>query len=112
MRLMEVYARLGHWKEFFEIFRMAPNQGKSQSANVYAFMFGSVAQTGYQKSCVAVLRIWVPNLELESPAVELGGDVGEAVRACLRVADPFVEQDAIDSPESNGEWVELWRRIQ
>ena len=110
MRLMDLYARLGHWKEFFEVFRMAPNQGQLQSANVYAFMFGSVAQTGYQKSCMAVLRTWIPDLESEMPAVELDGEVGEAVRACLRIADPFVEQDAIDSSETPNEWLSLWKR--
>ncbi|PVH82118.1 hypothetical protein DL98DRAFT_457074 [Cadophora sp. DSE1049] len=112
MRLMELYARLGHWKEFFEIFRMAPNQGQLQSANVYAFMFGCVAQTGYQKSCMAVLRTWIPDLESEMPAVELDGEVGEAVRACLRIADPFVEQDALDSSEMPSEWLSLWKRIK
>ncbi|KAH9220236.1 hypothetical protein DL95DRAFT_383632 [Leptodontidium sp. 2 PMI_412] len=112
LRLMDLYARLGHWKEFFEIFRMAPNKGKPQSANVYAFMFGSVAQTGYQKSCIAVLRTWIPALELDNPGIELDGDVGEAVRSCLRIADPFVEQDAIDSPEMNGEWLALWKRLE
>ncbi|KAH7355060.1 hypothetical protein BKA65DRAFT_497572 [Rhexocercosporidium sp. MPI-PUGE-AT-0058] len=112
MRLMDTYARLGHWKEFFEIFRMAPNKGKPQSANVYAFMFGSVAQTGYQKSCKAVLRAFIPELELESPAIELDGDVGEAIRACLRIADPFVEQHATDPPEINSEWLALWKRLE
>lgn len=74
-------------------------------------MFGSVAQTGYQKSCMAVLRTWIPDLEAEKPAIELDGDVGEAIRACLRIADPFSEQDAVDSPDMKGEWLSLWRRI-
>ncbi|KAK0119734.1 ATPase synthesis protein 25 mitochondrial [Cadophora gregata] len=110
MRLMDLYARLGNWKEFFEIFRMASNQGQLQSATVYAFMFGSVARTDYQKSCMAVLRTWIP--DLESAKVELDGELGEAVKACLRVADPFVEQDFIDFSEKPSEWLSLWKRIK
>lgn len=111
MRLMALYAASGHWKEFFEIFRMAPRQGKPQSTNVFAFMLRSVAQTGCQKACMAVLRTWIPDLEAERPAIKLEGKVGEAVKACLRVADPDVEQDAIDFPDMEGEWLKVWRRI-
>ncbi|EKD21702.1 uncharacterized protein L3040_004925 [Drepanopeziza brunnea f. sp. 'multigermtubi'] len=111
MRLMDLYARNGHWKAFFEIFRMAPRKGKPQSTNVYAFMFRSVAKTGCQKACLAVLRTWIPDLEAEKPEIKLDGDIGEAVKACLRVSDPTIEQDAIGLPDMKGELLNLWRRV-
>ncbi|PBP25621.1 hypothetical protein BUE80_DR003514 [Diplocarpon rosae] len=111
VRLMDLYARNGHWKQFFEIFRMAPKQGQPQSAILYAFMFGSVAQTCDQKACMAVLRTWIPDLEAEKPAIELDGEVGKAIQACLRISVPSIEQDAIRSPDAKGEWLSLWRRI-
>ncbi|OWP06459.1 hypothetical protein B2J93_9232 [Marssonina coronariae] len=112
MRLMDLYARHGHWKQFFEIFRMAPKQGQPQSANVYAFMFRSVAQKCNQKACMAVLRTWIPDLEAEKPAIKLEGDVGKAIEACLIISDPSLEQDALNSPDARGEWLSLWRRIK
>jgi hypothetical protein len=112
MRLLDLYAKSQHWLEFWDIFRMAPRRGQPQSASMYAFMFGTVAQTGNQKACMNVLRNWAPEMEREQPPVAFEGNVAEAVRACLKVADPYVEQTAVDSPDLNGEWLSLWRQCR
>ncbi|KAE8447686.1 hypothetical protein EG329_010492 [Mollisiaceae sp. DMI_Dod_QoI] len=112
MRLMELYAHRQYWQQFWDIFRMAPRQNKPQTASMYAFMLFHVAQTQNQKACMTVLRTWSVDLLHEEPAIEICGDVSEALKACLLVADPHVERDANDNPEAKGEWISLWRRCQ
>lgn len=112
MRLMTIHARNRYWLEFWDIFRMAPRQGQPNSAAMYAFMFGIVAQTGNQKACMNVLRNWAPEMEREQPPVTFEGDVAEAIKACLKVADPYIEQAIIDSPNAKGEWLSLWQKCR
>jgi hypothetical protein len=111
-RLLELHARHQNWLEFWEIFRMAPRRGKPNSASMYAFMFGTVAQSKHQRGCMNVLRSWVPDMAREDPPVLLEGSVGEAVRECLRVADPYIEHDILNSPDVKGEWLSLWQQIR
>ena len=112
MRLMDIHAKNQYWLEFWDIFKMAPRQGQPNSATMYAFMFGTVAQTGHQKACMNVLRTWAPEIEREQPPVAFEGDVADAIRACLRVADPYIEQAVIDSPDAKGEWLALWQKCR
>jgi len=111
MRLMDQYSRRQHWAEFWEIWRWPFQRGLSQSADMYAFMFDKIAATNHQSACTHVLRDWVSTTQRENPVVKLEGDVAEAIKACLRVADPHVEQDASD-PNFNGEWVTIWRKCE
>lgn len=112
IRLLNIYARNHHWWEFFDVFRMAPRACKPNSPAMYAYMFACVANTGHQRGCMSVLRNWLPDMGREVPPVKLDGDVAEAVKACLRVADPHVEQDAAEIPELKGEWVSIWRQCR
>jgi hypothetical protein len=109
LRLLDLYSRHNHWVEFWDIWRLALRQGQPQSAPLYIFMFGRIAETRHQKACINVLRTWFPDIEREVPAVPLEGRVAQAVKACLLVADPFVERDARD-PRAKGEWISMWRK--
>jgi hypothetical protein len=112
MRLMDIHAKKRHWLEFWDIFRMAPQRGKPNSADIYAFMFGTVAQTGHQRACINVLRTWVPEMEREQPPVAFKGDVAEAIKACLKVVDPYIEQNVLHDLDMNGEWLALWQKCR
>ena len=109
LRLLDLYSRQNHWVEFWDIWRLALRQGQPQTAALYAFMFSRMAETRHQKACISVLRTWLPDIEREVPAVRLEGEVAQAVKACLLVADPFIERDASD-PKTKGEWISMWRR--
>jgi hypothetical protein len=110
LRLLYLYSREHHWLAFWDVWRMAPRRGRPQSPHMYAFMFRRVAETRNQKACMTVLRTWIPHMDFEDPEVLLEGDVAESVKAVLKVADPYVEQDAIKDPEVKGEWIALWER--
>ena len=110
MRLLDLHARNQHWIEFWEVFRMAPRQGHPNSASMYAFMFGSVAQTRNEKACMTVLRNWAPQMEQEQPPVAYEGEVAEAIKACLKIADPYIAETAVESGKTEGEWLRLWRK--
>ncbi|EPE28452.1 ATPase synthesis protein 25 [Glarea lozoyensis ATCC 20868] len=110
LRLMDLYRSQGNWIEFWDIFRMAHRRGRYQSASIYAFMFASVAGTGHQRGCMKALRIWISSMTHESPPVPIEGQVAQAIRACLKVADPSVEEKAKSDSESNDEWVVLWQK--
>jgi hypothetical protein len=110
IQIMDRYARLNHWVEFWELWNMAPRRQQPQSAEMYSFMFISIANTGVEKACMFVLRNWISDMDREIPQVKLEGPVAEAVKACLKVADPLVENDANGNPQARGEWIDLWRR--
>ena len=112
LRLLDHYRRRNNWIEFWDIWRMAPRRGKSQSPNMYAFMFNSVGQHKNQKACMKALRTWVPEMQHEDSPVRMEGQVAAAVRYCVKVASPFVEQDFYNNPDSNDEWVVLWRMCE
>ena len=118
IRLLKLYSRQHAWLEFWDIWRMAPNRGHSQSPKIYASMFNEVAKTNNVKGCMRVLRTWVPEMVAEEYAVSsrdhgqpirYDEEVEKAIQACLRVAEPFVEQDAANT-DVKGEWVDMWRR--
>jgi hypothetical protein len=73
-------------------------------------MFQLVAETNHQKGCMNVLRTWIPEMDTEQPQVRLEGEVLRAVLACLEVADPSMDENMINDPEAQGEWINLWRR--
>jgi len=110
IRLLNLYAKYHHWEAFWNLWRSPHRNGKPISSALYTCMFQRVAETKNQKACIAVLQNWVLSMELEDPVVKLEGDVAEAVKACAKVADPFVEQDANTGPEVKSEWVSLWRK--
>ncbi|TAQ91655.1 hypothetical protein B7494_g49 [Chlorociboria aeruginascens] len=104
MRLLDLYAQHNHWKAFWDVWRSAPQQGQPRSAALYAFMFNCVAKTNNQKACTKVLRSWIPDMDQEVIPVEVEGEVGEAIKACLRVVDQYAEGEAMSNTESVGEW--------
>jgi hypothetical protein len=108
IRLLDLYSSRGHWREFWDVWRMAPRQRKRQSSILYALMFSRVAQAANQKACMNVLRTWIPDMENEDPPVPLEGHVAEAVRECLKMADPFLPERAAKNPDGAGEVISLW----
>ncbi|PQE03769.1 ATPase synthesis 25 mitochondrial protein [Rutstroemia sp. NJR-2017a BBW] len=111
MRLMEMYARNSHWVAFWDLWRMPLRFNYPQSAAMYEFMFRKVAETGHEAACMKALRTWLENIFLEDPEVKLEGDLAEAVKACVLVADPYVQVEAAD-PNKNGEWITVWRQCE
>ena len=109
LQLLDLYSRNQHWFAFWDVWRMSARRGRPQSARMYAFMFRRVAEANNQKKSITALRVWVPEMDRENPKVVMEGDVAEAVKALVRVADPYAEQAAKD-PAARGEWIDLWRR--
>jgi hypothetical protein len=109
LRLLDLYSRQNNWLEFWDVWRIPLRRGQPQTAPLYAFMFNRIASTKHQRACINVLRTWFPDVEREVPAVPLKGEVAQAVKACLLVADPFVERDVSD-PKAKGEWISMWRK--
>ena len=112
LTLMELYAHQRNWAEFWEIWRLAPRHGKARSAEFYASMLVLVAATHHIKGVQTVLRHWIPEMAKETPKVTMKGNVGVAANYCLQVADPNVEEDYANDPNSPAEWVKLRRQIE
>lgn len=106
IRLLDIYSRQRHWREFWETWDMSRRRGNVGSSVMYAFMFSRVAEAKNQKACMNVLRIWPA--EMQSKHVLLEGAVAEAVRACLMVADPMIAKRAAENPDNTGDMVPLW----
>lgn len=110
IRLLDLYASQNYWIGFWEIFRLPPRQGKPRSASLYTCMFQRVADTHNQKACISVLRSWLSEMEREDPVVRLEGDIVDAIKACLKVAEPCVVEEAAN-PGFTGEWANIWRQL-
>ncbi|TVY46926.1 ATPase synthesis protein, mitochondrial [Lachnellula occidentalis] len=108
VRLMDIYSRQLHWREFWEVWSMAPRRGKARTPAMYAFMFSRVAQAKKQKACTNILRVWTAEMQNEKPPVQFEGVVAEAVRVCLMVADPMVAEKAAENPGATGDMISLW----
>ena len=110
IRLLDLYARQHYWREFWDVWRMAPRQRVPQSAALYTLMFDAVAQTKNQRACMTVLRTWVPEMDREEPAIRLEGNLAVAITECVKVADPYVATQFNEDLEVNGKWISLYRR--
>ncbi|TVY81358.1 ATPase synthesis protein [Lachnellula suecica] len=107
LRLMDTYSRLGHWKEFWEIWRFNLRRGLTNNARIYSFMFEKVAQVGNQKACINVVQKIA--LQMGDANVKLhGGPLGRALCACLLIADPLIATKASRTVDSNNELLKLW----
>ena len=109
LRILQMYATTLNWRGFWRYWRGIARQGQPRSVDHYILMFRSVASTMHQAQCMDVLRTWVPEMQIEKPAVGLKGAVAEAVMECVRVAEPDIESAAVERG-GRGEWVRLWRR--
>ncbi|KAF4631908.1 hypothetical protein G7Y89_g6223 [Cudoniella acicularis] len=110
LRLLDLYSRQQNWREFLNIWKMAPRRGKPQSPVMYAFLFAAIAQTNNQKACMNVIRTWAPEMQREDPPVPLEGQVAQSLQECIMVADPFVEENALQDPNAKDEWISWWRK--
>ena len=111
-QLLDCFANAKNWTGYWQCWRGLARRSQSRTAKLYQNLFRHMANTGNQKMCLDALREWIPELERESPPIELQGDeilVYEIAR-CLRIADPRSEQMAAKG-EQLGEWRRLWERL-
>jgi hypothetical protein len=86
LRLLCVFSAHQNWKCFWDIWRSMPYNLRPRSSALYAFMFRTVANTKNIKQAIDALRMWVPEMEREEPAINMSGDVAKAVMHCIDVA--------------------------
>lgn len=108
--VLNIYALKGNWEAFWTHWNGTAGRLLPRSAELYASMFHSVAETKDQIQCTDALRSFVPEMALEQPPVILSGEVAKAVMECLRVVAPDIESKWM-TPDWKGEtrWSELWR---
>ena len=112
VRDLESYAKQNHWYEFWTLWRAIARQGRPRSGAMYTEMFRAIAKSKRRELCEKNLRTWVPAMDEEKPPVKLEGEVAKAVKDCLLVAHPEVEEDAHKGSDATGEWAPLWERCQ
>ncbi|OAA66550.1 hypothetical protein SPI_01126 [Niveomyces insectorum RCEF 264] len=121
MVLLDAYATQNSWTRFWQTWRMPPQHGRARSARLYAFLFRRMAETRHQARCIDALRWAVQEMEHEDPPVRPVGGVSEALKACVRVADPQAEilarnltaaGDAKTAKLANREFVRLLKAVE
>ncbi len=119
VQLMEAYASQEDWVRFWEVWRIPPKFLQPRSPNLYMYMYRRLAATKHQKRCIDGIRACFQEMMNERPPVQPEGEVLEALKACIRVADPQAEQmahqlaitDAGNREQSRREFVALWRSL-
>ncbi len=119
IRLLDAYASQGNWERFWETWRMPPRSLQARSPNLYTYLYQRLAATKHQSRCIDAIRSCFQEMINEEPPVRLEGSVLEALKACIRVADPQAERIArslvVTDDEtrrlSNREFVRMWKSL-
>ncbi|KAJ9138460.1 Atpase synthesis protein [Pleurostoma richardsiae] len=88
MRLMDAYAFQGNWDRFWEVWRIPPRFQMARSPVMYTYVYRRLADTGHQSRCVHAVRSCFWEMLAEDPPVVPQDELLEALRACIKVADP------------------------
>ena len=108
--ILKSFTSSGDWDSHWRYWRGMARRRQSRSPKLYQLMFQQVARTEHQAMCVKALMDWIPEMQLEEPPVSLREHVAEAVKSCLKIADPDVRSQVLDLSNERGQWVRLWRR--
>lgn len=119
LRLLDAYASQGNWDRFWKAWRTPPRFEVARSAQMYSYLFRRFADTQHQSLCVDAVRWCFQEMVNEEPPVQPRGAVLEALKACVRVADPQAEaiaenlvvKDRDSELLANREFVKLLRDI-
>lgn len=91
IRLLAAYAAQDNWERFWEVWRMPPKHLTSRSEEMYVFLWNTIAATNHQRLCREAIRSYFHEMLNESTPVKLTVPIKEALKACIRVADPKAE---------------------
>ena len=111
-QLLASCAQLGHWRGFWNVWHGVARRSLARSAELYRLAFAAVADTGHQSRCLAALRYCVPQMRKENPPVRIEDDLAGAIKSCVLVAEPDIENQAASGTFVEGEFVSLWNRCK
>ncbi|ROT42221.1 hypothetical protein SODALDRAFT_326396 [Sodiomyces alkalinus F11] len=126
LRLLDAYFRRNDSDRFWRLaWRLRPQRAAPRGPVLYEYVLRRAASTANPAWCADALRVCVPEMPNEDPPVRPVGAVWDALRACLRVADPGAEELASatsaavarnpEDPElkrrANGEFVRMYRQL-
>lgn len=119
IRLMDAYAAQDNRERFWEVWRIPPRFQTARSPQMYAYVFRRVADTQHQSWCIDAVRRCFHEMLGEDPPVRPTREVKEALKACLRVADPTAEviaqhivvKDQNSKRAAEQEFVKLFRLL-
>jgi hypothetical protein len=97
LQLMMAYAQRMDWDRFWDVFRSPTRFCQRRSPEQYVLAYRVMTATGDVQMCTDALRWVYPEMVREDPPIWPTGDVYESLKACIRVADPAVE-DMLRSP--------------
>ncbi|TPX14085.1 uncharacterized protein E0L32_000479 [Thyridium curvatum] len=100
LRLLDAYAAQDNWDRFWEVWRMPPRYRKPRSPAMYEYMYRRLASTNHEVRCLNALRDCFEEMLKEEPPVPPVGTVMDAIKECIRVADPKAEALAAQLRES------------
>lgn len=89
--LLDAYASEENWDRFWKTWRIPPRFEVARSPQLYAYVFQRFADTQHQSLCIDAVRWCFQEMVNEEPPVQPRGAVREALKACVRVADPQAE---------------------
>lgn len=127
LRLLDAYFRRNDTDRFWRLaWRLLPQRAAPRGPVLYEYVLRRAASTGNAEWCADALRTCVPEMPHEDPPVRPVGAVWDALRACLRVADPGAEELAAatsaagardpEDPDlrrrANGEFVRMFRQLR
>jgi hypothetical protein len=91
LNLLDAYASQGNWERFWKVWRIPPRFQVARSPQLYAYLFQLFADTQHQSLCIDAVRWCFQEMVNEEPPVLPQGAVLDALKACIRVADPQAE---------------------
>ncbi|KAM0810588.1 putative ATPase synthesis protein 25 [Seiridium cardinale] len=98
IRLMDAYARLRRWDQFWQAWRIPPRYAQPRSEAMYLHVYKLAAATKSHSLCAETIHRCFQEMIMENPPVEPVGAVREAILQCIRTVDPKAEEHADTIP--------------
>ena len=117
-RKLHACADAGNWQGVWDIWHGFARDMRPRPAELYIAILHRIAELGHQAKILEALRVLVPEMDREEPPVQMDRDIAEAVKQCLRVVDPKIEEDAKEMYSEDGpaqdeqELHRLWLRCE
>ena len=120
LRKMHMCAAIANYQGMWDIWHAFAADMRPRPAELYVAVFQHFADLGHQAKNMEALRLLVPEMAREESPVRMDREIADAVRRCISVVDPRVEEDAVSLYEDMGlggmdqmgELQKLWWRCE
>ncbi|KAF2815258.1 uncharacterized protein BDZ99DRAFT_495067 [Mytilinidion resinicola] len=105
--LLRRYGSIRDWVGFHDIWHLLARLQIPRSAEHYITALNLITEAADRDMAQEALRTMTPDMVTERPPVDCVGDLARAMYACVRVAEPRVDEEEVEPGIVDAEWRRL-----